>query len=108
MAESTGPAAGIIAMILGLLSFGAFGVLWLLMFAFIIGCMALWIWMLVDCVRRQFPDDNTRLMWVLIVVLAGWVGAVIYYFIGRKQGYIPEPGQAPVQAPPPQAPPPAQ
>ncbi|MCD6361671.1 MAG: PLDc_N domain-containing protein [Armatimonadetes bacterium] len=85
----------VIGALIGLLSFGMFGIIWLLMFAFIIGMMALWVWMIVDVVRRQFEDDNTRLMWVLIVVLAGWVGAIIYYFVGRKQGTMPQAPAAP-------------
>jgi len=101
MDAGTAPAAGIIATIIGLLSFGAFGVLWLLIFGVSVAGVVLWIVMLVDVVRRQFPDDNTKLMWVLIIVLAGWIGALIYYFVGRKQGYIPGPGQMPVQGPPP-------
>ncbi len=88
-----------IGALIGLLSFGAFGVLWLLMFAFIIAVMVLWVWMLVDVGRRQFTDDNTRLMWVLIIVLAGWIGAIIYYFVGRKQGHMPVTEASPPQPP---------
>jgi hypothetical protein len=46
------------------------------------GTVAFWIWMLVDCARRPFedPGGNLRLVWVLVIVLAGWIGALIYLF----------------------------
>jgi len=91
-----------IGALIGLLSFGLFGIVWLLMFAFIIAVMALWVWMLVDVVRREFKDDNTKLVWVLVVILAGWVGAAVYYFVGRQQGVIPEAPPAAPQRPEPQ------
>jgi hypothetical protein len=55
-----------------------------------LGLMALWIWMLIDCIKRdedQFPPmgDNTKLIWILIVVLAGWLGAIIYYFMVKQK-----------------------
>lgn len=87
--------------LIGALSFGLFGILWLAMFGFIIGVMVLWVWMLVDVVRREFKDDNTKLVWVLVVILAGWVGAAVYYFVGRQQGTIPQPTAAPQSPTPP-------
>jgi len=88
-----------IGALIGLLSFGLFGIVWILMFLLIIGLMALWVWMLVDVVRREFKDENTKLVWVLVVVLASWIGAAVYYFVGRNQGTIPEPPAAPPQQP---------
>lgn len=48
---------------------------------------AYWIWMLVDAIR--VPDGGYRngdkLIWVLVIVLTGWLGAVIYQFVGRPR-----------------------
>ena len=49
-----------------------------------------WIMMLVDCVKRgnsEFPNagESTKTMWLLIVILASGVGAIIYYFVVRKK-----------------------
>ena len=44
-----------------------------------------WVVMLVDVAQRKFPEENTRLMWLLIILLVP-LGAVVYYFVGRKQG----------------------
>lgn len=73
----------------------AFG--WLLMLliwgAGILGSLALmglWIWALVDCVRREFPGANDKVTWVLVICLANWLGAIIYLALGRPQGRLPE------------------
>jgi hypothetical protein len=53
-----------------------------------IGGFALWILALVDAVR--VPDDSmyragTKVTWVLVIVLTGFIGAIIYYAVGRYQ-----------------------
>lgn len=71
--------------------------------------IAVWIVALVDVVQRlpeEFPnaiagrmDPNERMMWLLIVLLVGVIGAAVYYFVVMK----PYPRQKPVTpgAPPP-------
>ncbi|MBM3498774.1 MAG: PLDc_N domain-containing protein [Armatimonadetes bacterium] len=58
------------------------------MIAAMIALMVLWIVALIDVARREFPGDNDKLMWVLVVVLAGWIGALIYWFVGRQKGTL--------------------
>ena len=43
---------------------------------------AFWVWMLVDCAKRSF-DDKT--LWMLIIFLLSFVGALAYFFVKRKQ-----------------------
>ncbi|HWL90364.1 MAG TPA: PLD nuclease N-terminal domain-containing protein [Actinomycetota bacterium] len=45
-----------------------------------------WVWALVDVVK--VPDDSmfrtgNKLIWVLVIVLTGVVGAIIYLVVGR-------------------------
>jgi hypothetical protein len=59
------------------------GVLILLL---VLALVALWIWALVDAIR--VPDDalyraGTKLIWVLVIVLTGLVGAAVYLAVGR-------------------------
>jgi hypothetical protein len=42
-----------------------------------------WVWMLVDCVRNQSISGNERVVWVLVIVLTHFLGALIYFFAGR-------------------------
>jgi Phospholipase_D-nuclease N-terminal len=75
-----------------------FGVLWL-------AGLAVWIFALVDCIR--VPDDSmfqngTKLIWVIVIVLASIVGAIIYLVIGRpKAGARPMHRSVPPPPPPP-------
>jgi hypothetical protein len=42
-----------------------------------------WIWTIVDCLVTE-PKDS-RLPWTLVVVLFGWIGALIYVFVRRPE-----------------------
>lgn len=70
-----------------------------------------WVVEIVDVARREFKDSNTKLLWLLVVVLAQGLGALIYYFAGKPQGWLP--GETPLypqypQGYPPQYPPQSQ
>jgi len=44
-----------------------------------------WIWMLIDCAKNEPREGNDRVMWVLIIALTHFVGALIYYFARRSE-----------------------
>ncbi len=46
---------------------------------------ALWIWILVEVLVRETDKENNKLIWVLVVLLTGWIGAVIYLFVRRQK-----------------------
>lgn len=48
-----------------------------------------WIVEIIDAVRRQWPDPNTKIIWLLVVVLGHGIGAIVYYFAGRPSGWLP-------------------
>jgi hypothetical protein len=52
----------------------AMAVIWLLAFIF-------WIWMLVDAVTRRFEDNVEKIIWVLVIIFANIIGALIYFFV---------------------------
>lgn len=39
---------------------------------------------LVDILRNEFTSNN-KLVWVLVVLLGNFLGAILYFIIGRKQ-----------------------
>ena len=52
----------------------------------ILALAALWVWALVDAIR--VPDDRdyragTKLIWILVIVLTGFIGAAVYLAVGR-------------------------
>jgi phospholipase D-like protein len=52
----------------------------------ILALAALWVWALVDAIR--VPDDSdyragTKLVWILVIALTGFIGAAVYLAVGR-------------------------
>ena len=39
-----------------------------------------WIKMIIDCTKRDFQGENEKVVWFLVIVLLGFLGATIYYF----------------------------
>jgi uncharacterized BrkB/YihY/UPF0761 family membrane protein len=65
--------------------FGGMVVFWiifaLIIFALTIFVFVFWILMLIDCVKRKFKEDSEKIVWVLVIIFTGIIGALIYYFI---------------------------
>ena len=40
-----------------------------------------WIWMLVDCAKRKFKNSVEKIVWILIIVFMGWIGALVYFIV---------------------------
>jgi len=57
-----------------------------ILFAFI-GLLSFifWIWILIDCAKNETDVENTRLIWVAIIILTFIVGAFLYYLIRRPK-----------------------
>ena len=53
----------------------------LLIILLILASVAFWIWMLVDCAKRKFKDDTTRIIWLLVIAIIGIIGAIVYFFV---------------------------
>ena len=39
---------------------------------------------LIDILKNEF-EGNNKIIWVLVVLFLSLIGAILYYFIGRKQ-----------------------
>jgi hypothetical protein len=52
-------------------------------FALTLPLLVFWIWMIVDCASNEPSVGNDKVIWILVIVLAGWIGALIYYFARR-------------------------
>ena len=60
-----------------------FGGLFFLVFA--IGGTIFWVTMIIECATKESTQGNTKLIWILIIVLTHWIGALVYYFVRRPQ-----------------------
>jgi len=58
----------------------------LLVFAVLgIGGTILWIWMIVDCATKEKSEGNEKVVWILVIVLTHWIGALIYLLARRPK-----------------------
>lgn len=48
-----------------------------------LAALAFWIWMLIDCIKNEPSEGNDKLIWVLVIVLTNWIGALIYFLVRR-------------------------
>ena len=45
-----------------------------------------WIWMLVHAITNKGLSDVEKIVWVLVVLFLHFLGALIYFFVGRPKG----------------------
>ena len=63
---------------------GIFGFIMILMVLAVLTSV-FWIWMIIDCaMRKNFKSDTDKVVWILVLVFAGIIGAVIYYFVIKR------------------------
>ena len=66
--------------------FAGIGIVWLavmcvLLLVIAVG-LAFWLWMLVDCIRRDFTEKTK---WLAIIILLNTVGALAYFFLVKRK-----------------------
>ncbi len=44
---------------------------------------AFWIWMIVDVAQRRFRNSLEKVVWLLVIIFASWVGAIVYFIAIR-------------------------
>ena len=71
--------AGIISGAFGLFFILAGAVLGLLIFAF-------WIWMLIHAITNKGLTDTEKIIWVLVVIFLHFLGALLYFILGKPKG----------------------
>ncbi len=50
-----------------------------------VGASVFWIWILIEILTRETDENNTRLIWSLVVIFTRWLGALIYLFVRRHE-----------------------
>ena len=81
--------------LLFMLPFMLFGGVWLLAICLIILSFIGLVLAIIDVVKREFPDDNSRLLWIIIIIFTGIIGLTIYYFMVVRSGKYPKKTEAP-------------
>ncbi len=44
-----------------------------------------WVWMLIDAIQNKRLTDGEKIGWVLAIVFLHFIGAALYFFIGRSK-----------------------
>lgn len=57
----------------------------LLAIAVFIFLFVFWIRMIIDCAKRDFKGDSEKVVWILVIVLLGFLGAAIYHFVVKAE-----------------------
>lgn len=50
-----------------------------------LAALVLWIWALVDCLQNEPSEGNEKVIWVLVIIFAHALGALLYLLIRRPQ-----------------------
>lgn len=45
----------------------------------------LWLWMIIDCAKREKFKSGDRVVWILLLVLLGPLGMILYYFMVMRK-----------------------
>jgi hypothetical protein len=64
--------------LIGLFLMLFFGAIALVLFIF-------WIWMLIDAIQNKGLGEGEKIGWVLAIVFLHFIGATLYFFIGRSR-----------------------
>ena len=59
---------------------GIFGLIFLVG----IGSVVLWIWSLIHCIQNRYLTDNNRLIGIILIVLLGLLGSLVYLFLPKE------------------------
>jgi cytochrome c oxidase assembly factor CtaG len=57
----------------------------LFFFLLVVTALIFWIWMIVDCATKEPSQGNDKIVWIVVIIFAQLIGALIYYFIRRPQ-----------------------
>ncbi len=72
-----------LATLLGI--WGLVYLIWTVFFGLIVAGFVFWILMIIDVAQRKFRKSDQQIIWLLIVVLVGFIGAIIYYFVVKRK-----------------------
>jgi hypothetical protein len=67
--------------LLSILGLGSGDIIVLLVFG---GLTAFWFWMFVEALTKE-PSGSEKIVWILVMLFTGWIGAAIYYFMRRQK-----------------------
>ena len=46
--------------------------------------ISIWLAALIDIIRSRFKNDTDRLLWIVVVTLAPFIGVLLYWILGKR------------------------
>ena len=71
-----------LAILTGSIIAGLFGLVFL---ALIVLASIFWIWMLIHAITNGGLSGTQKIVWVLVIIFLHFLGALIYFFVGRTR-----------------------
>lgn len=47
--------------------------------------LGFWLWMLIDCIKNEPSTGNDKIIWVVVILVLQFLGALLYLIIRRPQ-----------------------
>ena len=67
---------------------GAEWILIIVALTLVLAITGFWIYTIVEISRSKFNDDSSKIVWILVVVLIGILGSIIYWLFGRSNRLV--------------------
>lgn len=61
-----------------------FSILFSIFFLIALAMTGLWIWTIIHILRSNNKDDNTRIIWLLVVIFIPGMGTILYWLLGNE------------------------
>jgi Phospholipase_D-nuclease N-terminal len=49
-----------------------------------LAAFAFWIMTIIDIAKSEFKGSNDKVIWLIVTILLGVLGALIYHFVGKQ------------------------
>ena len=56
----------------------------LIIIAFALGILGLWIWSLIHCITNRYLSDTNRIIGIVLIVVLGVLGSLVYLFLPKE------------------------
>ncbi|MFA6493040.1 MAG: PLDc N-terminal domain-containing protein [Patescibacteria group bacterium] len=77
----------------GTAAVGVFAGVMIFVWILAIATFVVWLWALIDVIRRNFTNPSDKTLWLILVVVGafflGPILPIVYLIVGRKKGTLP-------------------
>jgi len=59
--------------------------IWLIVFSLGIAGTVFWVLMLIDLLKRDFKEQDEKIIWLLVILFGNLIGAIIYFVMVKQK-----------------------